>query len=309
MFLQAAQQGGAPAAEQYMFWILAALALCGALGLVLSRNAIHSAMSLVLTMLSLGSIYIVQSAEFLGVVQIVVYTGAIMMLFLFVIMMTGREAGDSTIELLRGQKIAAITAGIGFVGLMVTGLVRALQTSQIGSFDNALAQRGPIGSIAKVIFTDYVFPFELTSALLIVAALGAMVLAHVERKRSDRRTQRRRVVERMRSPLPAPQPGPGVMALSHSAATPGLLPDGSIAEGSVSDLVDRRAAEADSRTFQDGAALTEVEAVQLRRAVTNGAAEAGDGGSADADESGPPPDADDGPPASAESQRGTEETK
>ena len=90
--------------EQIAFWILAPLALLGAVGMVFSKVAVHSALWLVLTMLCLGCLYIAQDAEFLGFVQIIVYTGAIMMLFLFVLMLTGRDAGDSVFEVLRGQR-------------------------------------------------------------------------------------------------------------------------------------------------------------------------------------------------------------
>ena len=101
-----------------------------------------------------------------------------------------------------------------------------------------MADRGPIGSIAELLFTDYLFPFELTSALLITAATGAMVLTHIEKAPGERKTQRKRVHERMRSDRMSPLPGPGVFATSSSNATPALLPDGSIAPGSVSELVE-----------------------------------------------------------------------
>src|ERR1700748_2593173 len=104
--------------ETIAFWVLGPLALIGALGMLFSRNAVHSALWLVLTMLSLGMIYMVQQAPFLGFVQIIVYTGAIMMLFLFVLMMVGRDASDSLIETLRGQRTAAILLGLGFAGLV-----------------------------------------------------------------------------------------------------------------------------------------------------------------------------------------------
>ena len=225
--------------EQIAFWILAPLAMAGALGMVFAKNAVHSALWLVLTMLSLGCLYMAQGAEFLGFAQIIVYTGAIMMLFLFVLMLTGRDAGDSVIEVLRGQRIKAAIVGIGFVGLLVAAFVRALRGTQSVGLGPVMAERGPIGSLAAALFTDYLFPFELTSALLITAAVGAMVLAHIERAPGEKRTQRQRVHERMRSDRMSPLPGPGVFATSSSNATPALLPDGSIAPGSVSQLVER----------------------------------------------------------------------
>jgi len=261
----AASTSGAGGGEQIAFWILAPIALAGAIGMVMSKGAVHSALWLVLTMLSLGCFYIVQEAEFLGFVQIIVYTGAIMMLFLFVLMLTGRDAGDSVIEVLRGQRVWALLLGIGLVGLVVTGLLRALNaTSSVGLAD-ALAARGPIGSIAAALFTDYLFPFELTSALLITAAVGAMVLAHVERAPGEKRSQRQRVAERMRSDRMSPLPGPGVFATSSSNATPALLPDGSIAPGSVSRLVQIEESERVVRRYAAGEALAELEGVDHPR--------------------------------------------
>ena len=245
--------------ELIAFWVLAPLALLGAVGMVFSRVAVHSALWLVLTMLCLGCLYIAQNAEFLGFVQIIVYTGAIMMLFLFVLMLTGRDAGDSTFEVLKRQRIIATVLGIGFVALLVTGLLRALDLVQPVGLAGAMADRGPIGSIAELLFTDYLFPFELTSALLITAATGAMVLTHIEKAPGERKTQRQRVHERMRSDRMSPLPGPGVFATSSSNATPALLPDGSIAPGSVSELVEYSESERVARRFRTGGSVTEIE--------------------------------------------------
>ena len=259
----AAQAATVPATdnggELIAFWILAPLALAGAVGMVLSRGAVHSALWLVMTMLCLGCLYIVQNAEFLGFVQIIVYTGAIMMLFLFVLMLTGRDAGDSVFEPLRGQRMMATLVGIAFVTLVVTGLLRALNAVPSVGLVDALAQRGAVGSIAAVLFTDYLFPFELTSALLITAATGAMVLTHIERAPGERKTQRQRVHQRMRSDRMSPLPGPGVFATSSSNATPALLPDGSIAPGSVSELVEFSESERVARRYRTGTTLTAIE--------------------------------------------------
>ncbi|WP_395729665.1 NADH-quinone oxidoreductase subunit J [Nakamurella sp.] len=251
-----------PGAELIAFWILAPLAVLGAVGMVFSRSAVHSALWLVLTMLSLGCLYINQNAEFLGFVQIIVYTGAIMMLFLFVLMLTGRDSGDSTFEVLRKQRIIAIVLGIGFVVLLVAGLLRALRAVPSVGLAGAYTDRGPIGAIAQLLFTDYLFPFELTSALLITAATGAMVLTHIEKAPGERKSQRQRVHERMRSDRMSPLPGPGVFARSSSNATPALLPDGSIAPGSVSDLVEVAESEQVARRFRSGGTLTEIESAE-----------------------------------------------
>jgi NADH-quinone oxidoreductase subunit J len=170
--------------EAWAFWILGSIAVIGALGMVLARNAVHSALWLVVTMLCLGFLYVVNSAPFLGMVQIIVYTGAIMMLFLFVLMLAGRDASDSLIETLRGQRLAAILLGVGFAVLVGTGLARALGDVPAAGLPSTNAD-GNVPGIAALLFTRYVFAFEVTSALLITAAVGAMVLAHVERTKAE----------------------------------------------------------------------------------------------------------------------------
>jgi NADH-quinone oxidoreductase subunit J len=213
--------------EAVAFWILGSLAVIGGLGMVLARNAVHSALWLVVTMLCLGFFYVVNAAPFLGAVQIIVYTGAIMMLFLFVLMLVGRDASDSLIETLRGQRVIAILLGIGFAGLVATGLARSLNGATAVGL-GAANEGGNVQGIAALLFTRYIFAFEVTSALLITAAVGAMVLAHVERAAGERPNQ----VERMKARFlpgvhPAPKAGPGVYANTMSVAAPARLPDGS----------------------------------------------------------------------------------
>jgi NADH-quinone oxidoreductase subunit J len=226
-------------AEQVAFWIFGSIAVLGALGMVIARNAVHSALWLVLTMLSLGFLYVVNSAPFLGAVQIIVYTGAIMMLFLFVLMLVGRDASDSLIETLRGQRIAAIVLGVGFAVLIATGLARALgDTPSIGLAQANSADGGNVQGLAKLLFTRYVFAFEVTSALLITAAVGAMVLAHVERAKGEIADQVTRMTRRFRpGNYPGPKPGPGVYANTMSVAAPARLPDGNGAERSISPIL------------------------------------------------------------------------
>jgi NADH-quinone oxidoreductase subunit J len=232
--------------EAVAFWILGPVALLGALGMIFSRNAVHSALWLVLTMLSLGALYVVQSAPFLGFTQIIVYTGAIMMLFLFVLMLVGRESSDSVVEVLRGQRLIAAILGIGLAGLLASGVVRALAnvTPNTAPDPTTPFGGGPLG-LGRLIFTDYLFPFELTSALLITAAVGAMVLAFTDRHaKGGRRSQKELVVARFRGERerPSPLPGPGVFATSHSVATPALLPDGSVAPESLSAIIEATSA-------------------------------------------------------------------
>ncbi|MFC7549098.1 NADH-quinone oxidoreductase subunit J [Plantactinospora sp. GCM10030261] len=221
-----AAAGGVSTGEAVTFWILAPLALVGALGMAVSRNAVHSALWLVLTMLSLGVFYVLQAGPFIGMVQIIVYTGAIMMLFLFVLMLVGRDASDSLIEVLRGQRIAAIGLGVGLAALVGTGVYRATAGGTSVGLDAANAN-GNVQGIARLLFTDYIFAFELTAALLITATMAGMILAHVERRKEDKRDQVATMKARFApGNYPGPKPGPGVFATSSSVATPARLPDG-----------------------------------------------------------------------------------
>jgi NADH-quinone oxidoreductase subunit J len=230
--------------ETVAFWILGPLALVGGLGMVFARNAVHSALWLAQAMLCLGALYMIQQAPFLGFVQIIVYTGAIMMLFLFVLMLVGKESVDSVVEVLRGQRVAAALGGIGLAALLVVMLsgafagVTAAGLARVNSTGG-----GNVANLGRILYTGYLFPFELTSALLITAALGAMVLTFAERGKEGRLTQRERVEARIRSAHPSPLPGPGVFATMNSVATPALLPDGSPAPESRSGLLESTARE------------------------------------------------------------------
>lgn len=235
-----AAAGDVSTGEAVTFWILAPLALIGGLGMVAARNAVHSALWLVLTMLCLGVFYVLQAGPFIGMVQIIVYTGAIMMLFLFVLMLVGRDASDSLIETLRGQRVAAIALGLGFAALVASGVYRALEGTTAVGLDEA-NRDGNVQGIASLLFTKYVFAFEITSALLITAAVGAMVLAHVERRKEDKMDQIATMKARFApGNYPGAKPGPGVFATSSSVATPGRLPDGSLSERSVPEILPTR---------------------------------------------------------------------
>lgn len=219
--------------EAVAFWILGPVALLGAIGMVLLRNAIHSALSLVATMMCLGLFYLIEQGPFLGLVQIIVYTGAIMILFLFVLMLVGRDSADSLVETLRGQRVAALLSGIAFALLLALAIGRAFSGQSAKNLDAANSEHGTnVNGIATLLFTKYLFAFELTSALLIVAAVGAMVLAHIERD-GPKPTQKALARERIRSGRPQPLPGPGVLSSGNAVGTPALLPDGSIARESL----------------------------------------------------------------------------
>jgi NADH-quinone oxidoreductase subunit J len=217
--------------EAVVFWILGPLAVLAALGMLASRKAVHSALLLALVMLCLAVLYLIQDAPFLGVVQVVVYTGAVMMLFLFVLMLVGVDSSDSLVETLRGQRVAALVAALGFAVLLISSIGDVVVDNT--GLDDANAD-GNVQGLANLIFSRYVYAFEVTSALLITAALGAMVLAH--RERIERRLNQRELSEqRFRGGVhPAPLPGPGVYARHNAVDTPALLPDGTPAEVSLS---------------------------------------------------------------------------
>lgn len=225
---------GSNAGEAFVFWVCATLAVLGALGMVLSRKAVHSALSIAMTMISLAVLYIAQDAVFLGMVQIIVYTGAVMMLFIFVLMVVGVDSSDSTVETIRGQRVIAVLAFLGVAGLLISGLLHALDgTAVIGLESANSTYGGNVHGIAALIFGRYLFAFEVTSALLITAAVGAMVLTHRERL-VPRKSQRQLSDERfLASAHPGNTPNPGVYARNNAADMPALLPDGSIAPESV----------------------------------------------------------------------------
>ncbi|HEY5247728.1 MAG TPA: NADH-quinone oxidoreductase subunit J [Dermatophilaceae bacterium] len=218
--------------EAVLFWVLAPISVFGALGLLFFKKAVHVALGTALVMINLGVLYIAQGADFLGIVQIFVYTGAVMMLFLFVLMLIGVDSSDSLVETIKGQKVAGLlfSAGLGCVLIAVIGSVTF--ASPIG-LTQANAE-GNVTGVANLIFGKYVWAFEVTSALLIVAALGAMVLAHRERL-TPRPTQRQWSERRFRSGKnPSGFPAPGVYARHNAVDTPAMLPDGTPSELSLS---------------------------------------------------------------------------
>jgi NADH-quinone oxidoreductase subunit J len=231
--------GGTPVHEAVVFWVLAPVAVICALGLVLVRSAVHAAVLLAVVMLSLAAFYTAEAAPFLAVVQVVVYTGAVLMLFLFVLMLVGVDTTDSLVETLRGQRVAAVVVGLGFAALLVIALAGTLGSFHPKGVAGAEAGKGNVVAIAELLFSRYVFAFEATSALLITAGLGAMVLAHRERT-TARRTQLDRMRERVAvgGAAMAPLPGPGVYADHDAIDTPALLPDGSVAVTSVPEYLE-----------------------------------------------------------------------
>jgi NADH-quinone oxidoreductase subunit J len=226
-----------PIYDKVLFWILAVLAVSAALAMILVRQAVHCALMLAVVMLCLSVMYAMQGAPFLAFVQVIVYTGAVLMLFLFVVMLIGVTSADSLKETIRGQRLWAGLAGIGFAVLLIVGIGHAA----IGTAAPTTSAQGSdnLTDLAQLIFTTYVFPFEVTSALLITAALGAMVLAHRERT-SPKPTQREVARRKIESGQVAPEPPPGVYALNNAVDMPAMLPDGSTTDRSVSDAIVQR---------------------------------------------------------------------
>ncbi len=219
--------------EPFVFWLCGGLAVLGAIGMLISHKAVHSALWVALTMINLAVLYVLQSAPFLGVAQVVVYTGAVMMLFLFVLMIVGVDASDSLVESIKGQRRVGILAGVILVIALVLllGNSFSIQAAELVNADSTYG--GNVQGIAALLFGKYVLIFELTSALLITAAVGAMVLAHKERT-SPRKTQAILAKELFASGnYKGPLPAPGVYARHNSVDTPALLPDGSVSEISL----------------------------------------------------------------------------
>jgi NADH-quinone oxidoreductase subunit J len=164
--------------DNVVFWVFAPISIASAVGMVVMRNAVHAALFLVVNFFTIAVMYLLLDAPFLFAVQIIVYTGAIMVLFLFVVMLLGVDRGEPMHEPLLGQRAIAAVLGVGIV-LEVGAAVRAgvgFSTRVPDGFD-AVNQGGNAEALAEVLFRNYFFPFEVTSILLIIAAIAAMVLA------------------------------------------------------------------------------------------------------------------------------------
>ena len=160
-----------------VFFVLAALAILGALSLIWQKHPIHSALSLIVVMVALAGLYLLMGAEFVAAVQIIVYSGAIMVLFVLVIMLLNAGVEEHTsISKLAG--VPGLLLVIALAGFIAATIARSSETVQ------AVMQTGAISStkgISNMVFRDFVFPFELTSFLILVAIMGALVLAQREK--------------------------------------------------------------------------------------------------------------------------------
>ena len=166
--------------EMFTFLLTAAICLAGSAGVVLLRNPVHNALSLVATLFGVAVLFIQQGAYFLAAIQVIVYAGAIVILFLFVIMLLGVDKAEGIDrDPILGQRTAAIAAGVAILGLSLTALlsVGSRVTGQASTLAAIDGSEPNINALAKVLFTDYVFAFEITSVLLTVAVVGAVVLS------------------------------------------------------------------------------------------------------------------------------------
>jgi NADH-quinone oxidoreductase subunit J len=164
--------------DNVVFWVFAPLSVATAIGMIVVRNAVHAALFLVVNFFTIAVMYLLLDAPFLFAVQIVVYAGAIMVLFLFVIMLLGVDRGEDPTERLFGQRTTAVILAIAVVAELGTAIRAGVgfATRAPEGFD-AVNPGGNPSALADVLFRDYFFPFEVTSVLLIVAAVAAMVLA------------------------------------------------------------------------------------------------------------------------------------
>jgi NADH-quinone oxidoreductase subunit J len=166
------------APDWVLFWIFAPISVGSAVAMLFQKHAVHSALLLIVNFFTLAVFFLILGSPFLFVVQIIVYAGAIMVLFLFVIMLLGVDREDSLVERIRGQRPLALLLGAGLVTEIVLAvrLGVGISTRAAPNFDEVVNKGGNVHALAKVLFNGFFFPFEVTSVLLIVAAIAAMVL-------------------------------------------------------------------------------------------------------------------------------------
>ena len=163
-----------------MFWIMTALALLGAIGLISSRNPIYSVLWLIVNFFAIGGLFLTLRAEFLAIVQIIVYAGAILVLFLFVIMLLNLDQAEKEKLPFDWRRGASFILGLGFLAMMVYAFTGVQNLGTTGATDFHWGQAEPIGAI---LYSDYIFPFEMVSVVLLAALIGALVIAKApERK-------------------------------------------------------------------------------------------------------------------------------
>jgi NADH-quinone oxidoreductase subunit J len=250
-----AQLGGG--GEEWLFWIMALITVPAALGLLFAKKAVHAALCMAAVMVSLGIVYLSEQAPFLGAVQIFVYAGAVMMLFLFLLMLVGVDSSDSLVETIKGQRWLALIFG-GALAILLIGVIGNVSFGNAKGLNDVDAT-GNMTAMAQLIFGRYVWAFEVTSSLLITAVLGAMVLAHRERL-LPKPTQRELSIRRIKiGAIKAPLPAPGVFARHNAVDIPALLPDGTPSELSVSRVLTARNQMRSVLTVSEDVAIIESE--------------------------------------------------
>ena len=177
--------------ELVVFVLAAAMVLVGALGVILRSNPVHAALSLVLTLFGVAVMFVAQEAHFLAAVQVIVYAGAIVVLFLFVIMLLGVDRSeDIRIEPFKVQRPLAVIVGLGVISLVVASIVAARDAIGSGGAIDTPAATGDgdsnIRQIAESVFGDYVVAFEVTSILLVVAVVGTVMLTRRVKSGKDK---------------------------------------------------------------------------------------------------------------------------
>ncbi len=259
------ESGHTQTGEAVLFWFLAPVMVLGGLGLLFARKTVHAAMSVVLVMISLAILYIAQDAPFLGVVQVIVYTGAVMMLFLFVLMLVGVDASDSFVETITGQRWIGFLLGGGLAVVLVGVVLNAAGLKPTG-----LAEANAGGNPARIgelVFGHYLFAMEVVGTLLVTAAVGAIVMTHRQRLTplvGQRERAAARVARIAQGEILTPLPAPGVYASSNALDVAALGPDGLPLQASVPRVLRIRGQErsidevhaATDATAQIGAART-----------------------------------------------------
>lgn len=251
--------------ETILFGILAVAIIFAAIfGLLIARRAVYTVISVIFVMVGLAFFYTMLEAPFMGVVQVVVYTGAILMMFLFVLMLIGVDSADTSHETLRGQRTVAILGGLGIFALLAAMALKANPMTTFAEYglpyglEQANADTNPV-AVAQVILANHVLTLELTGTLLIVAALGAMVLTHRDRV-TPKVTQEQMAHQKVQAFTETGsninvRPNPGVYAESNSSANPSLTAYGQPIEDSVNKILkirsqDRTVAQASPVTAQ-----------------------------------------------------------
>ncbi|WP_061961025.1 NADH-quinone oxidoreductase subunit J [Demequina flava] len=230
--------------NEVLFWTVALLTVIPSLALIFAKRPVHIAMSIVLVMVGLAAAYVGMGAPFLGMVQIVVYTGAVMMMFLFVLMLVGVDNAEDLRETIKGQKWIAFAAAGGLAILLIAVIGDATIEPRTGDVV------GNPEEIAMVLFSEYVLVMEVLGFLLITAAVGALVLTHVPRL-TPRRTQVELQAARVAAGAdPVNKPMPGVYARHNALDVPALDPEGNPIEDSVSRVLEVRHQTQDGAEFR-----------------------------------------------------------